>query len=145
MAAHAERERISFAAALRAVAAGQDIPLLSPRSRNAITAFVVLTDELRGKVAAGEEIAEVLEAVLERTGYRAELDASEDPQDGTRLDNLTELVTVAREFVTEAGSVVAVEDGGAEPGSLAAFLERVALVATLTRSRTTTVKGRVVW
>jgi DNA helicase II / ATP-dependent DNA helicase PcrA len=86
-------------------------------------------DELRGTVAAGEEIAEVLEAVLERTGYRAELDASEDPQDGSRLDNLTELVTVAREFVTEAGSVVPVEDGGVEPGSLAAFLERVALVA----------------
>jgi DNA helicase II / ATP-dependent DNA helicase PcrA len=135
VAAHAERERISFAAALRAVAAGEDIPLLSPRSRNAITAFVVLMDELRGAVAAGEEIAEVLEAVLERTGYRAELDASEDPQDGSRLDNLIELVTVAREFVTEAGSVVeagsavAVEDGGAEPGSLAAFLERVALVA----------------
>ncbi|MGH3866651.1 MAG: DNA helicase PcrA [Pseudonocardiaceae bacterium] len=129
VAAHAERERISFAAALRAVAAGQDIPLLSPRSRNAITTFVVLMDELRGTVAAGEEIAEVLEAVLERTGYRAELDASDDPQDGSRLDNLTELVTVAREFVTEAGSVVPVEDGGAEPGSLAAFLERVALVA----------------
>ena len=129
VAAHAERERISFAAALRAVAAGQEIPLLNPRSRNAITAFVALMDELRDKVTAGEGVAEVLEAVLERTGYRAELDASEDPQDCSRLDNLTELATVAREFVTEAGSVVPAEDGGAEPGSLAAFLERVALVA----------------
>jgi ATP-dependent DNA helicase UvrD/PcrA len=129
VAAHAEREQISFAAALRVAAAGQEIPLLNPRSRNAITAFVVLMDELREKVAAGEEVAVVLEAVLERTGYRAELDASEDPQDGSRLDNLTELVTVAREFVTEAGSAVPVEDGGAAPGSLAVFLERVALVA----------------
>ncbi len=129
LAAHAERERISFAAALRAAAAGQEIPLLNPRSRNAITAFVVLMDELREKVTAGAEIAEVLEAVLERTGYRAELDASEDPQDASRLDNLTELVTVAREFASEAGPMVPVEDGGAEPGSLAAFLERVALVA----------------
>ncbi|MGA9310410.1 MAG: 3'-5' exonuclease, partial [Pseudonocardiaceae bacterium] len=105
------------------------IPLLNPRSRNAITAFVVLTDELREKVAAGEEVAEVLEAVLERTGYRAELDASEDPQDGSRLDNLTELVTVAREFASEPAPITPVDDGGAEPGSLAAFLERVALVA----------------
>jgi DNA helicase-2/ATP-dependent DNA helicase PcrA len=129
VAAHAERERISFAAALRAAAAGQEILLLNPRSRNAITAFVVLMDELREKVAAGEEVAEVLEAVLERTRYRAELDASEDPQDGSRLDNLTELVTVAREIATEIGPVTPVEDGGAEPGSLAAFLERVALVA----------------
>ncbi|HWR47167.1 MAG TPA: DNA helicase PcrA [Pseudonocardiaceae bacterium] len=127
VAGHAERERISFAAALRAAAAGQEIPLLNPRSRNAITAFVGLMDELRDKVAAGEEVAEVLDAVLERTGYRAELDTSEDPQDGSRLDNLTELVTVAREFATEAGPVV--EDGGVEPGSLAAFLERVALVS----------------
>jgi DNA helicase-2/ATP-dependent DNA helicase PcrA len=129
VATYAERERISFAAALRAAAAGQDIPLLNPRSRNAITAFVVMMDELREKVVAGEEIADVLDAVLERTGYRAELDASEDPQDGSRLDNLTELVTVAREFASEDGPVVPVEDGGAEPGSLAAFLERVALVA----------------
>ncbi|MGH3610193.1 MAG: UvrD-helicase domain-containing protein, partial [Pseudonocardiaceae bacterium] len=127
LATYAEREQISFAAALRAAAAGQEIPLLNPRSRNAITAFVVLMDELREKVTAGEEVAEVLEAVLERTGYRAELDASEDPQDGSRLDNLTELVTVAREFVTEP--VALLEDGAAEPGSLAAFLERVALVA----------------
>ncbi|MGQ0775940.1 MAG: DNA helicase PcrA [Pseudonocardiales bacterium] len=125
---HAERERISFAAALRAAAAGQEIPLLSPRSRKAITAFVVLMDELREKLTAGAEVAEILEAVLERTGYRELLDASDDPQDGTRLDNLTELVTVAREFA-ETGPVVPVEDGGVEPGSLAAFLERVSLVA----------------
>jgi DNA helicase II / ATP-dependent DNA helicase PcrA len=129
VAAYAERERISFAAALRAAAAGQEIALLNPRSRNAITAFVVMMDELREKVTAGEGVAEVLEAVLERTDYRAELDASEDPQDASRLDNLTELVTVAREFATEAAPAIPVEDGGAEPGSLAAFLERVALVA----------------
>ncbi|MGH3930907.1 MAG: DNA helicase PcrA [Pseudonocardiaceae bacterium] len=125
---HAERERISFAAALRAAAAGQEIPLLSPRSRNAITAFMVLMDELREKLTAGAEVAEILEAVLERTGYRELLDASEDPQDASRLDNLTELVTVAREFA-ETPPMVPVQDGGVEPGSLAAFLERVSLVA----------------
>ncbi|MBV9143236.1 MAG: DNA helicase PcrA [Pseudonocardiales bacterium] len=125
---YAERERISFAAGLRAVASGQEIPQLSPRSRNAITAFVALMDELRDTAAHGE-VADVLEAVLERTGYRAELDVSDDPQDGSRLDNLTELVTVAREFAAEGGPVVPVEDDGPEPGSLAAFLERVALVS----------------
>ena len=129
LATYAERERISFAAALRAAAAGHDIPLLNPRSRNAITAFVVLLDELREKLSTDSDVSDVLDAVLERTGYRAELDASDDLQDGSRLDNLTELVTVAREFATEAGPATPVEDGGAEPGSLAAFLERVALVA----------------
>ena len=129
IATYAERERISFAGGLRAAADGQDIPLLNSRSRNAITAFVVLMDELRHKVASGAEVAEVLDAVLERTGYRAELDASEDPQDGSRLDNLAELVTVAREFASQVGPEIPVQDSGAEPGSLAAFLERVALVA----------------
>ncbi len=138
LAAHAEREQISFAAALRAAAAGQEISLLNPRSRNAITAFVVMMDELREKVTAGQGVAELLDAVLERTGYRAELDESDDPQDASRLENLTELMAVARESATGpvvpvedllAGSSMVTEDGGAEPGSLSAFLERVALVA----------------
>ncbi|MGI9062746.1 MAG: DNA helicase PcrA [Pseudonocardiaceae bacterium] len=132
VAAHAERERTTFAAALRAAAAGQDVPMLHVRSRAAITGFVALLDELRVRVDAGDEVAEVLEAVLARTGYRAELDASDDPQDASRVENLDELVTVAREFATEAAPVVPVAEdaeGVPEPGSLAAFLERVSLVA----------------
>jgi DNA helicase-2/ATP-dependent DNA helicase PcrA len=62
----------------------------------------------------------VLEAVLERTGYLAELARSADPQDESRLENLRELVAVAREF--EEGA----DAGGA---TLADFLERVSLVA----------------
>ncbi len=132
VAAQADRERTSFAAVLRAAAAGEDVPMLHVRSRAAITGFVALLDELRAKVDAGDEVAEVLEAVLERTGYRAELDASEDPQDASRVENLDELVTVAREFGTELAPVAPVADdaeGVPEPGSLAAFLERVSLVA----------------
>ena len=129
---YAERERISFDAALRA-AVEDKVPMLNPRSRNAIAGFVELVDDLRGLVTDGHEVAEILEAVLERTGYRAELEASEDPQDATRLDNLTELVTVAREFavepVPEADADTPADDGLVEPGSLAAFLERVSLVA----------------
>ncbi|MCA1672284.1 MAG: UvrD-helicase domain-containing protein, partial [Actinobacteria bacterium] len=131
IAEHAERERSSFGAALRAAAAGAEVPLLNPRSRNAITAFVTMMDELQERVAAGAEVADLLDAVLARTGYRAELEDSEDPQDASRLDNLTELATVAREFTQDmlAGSAGPAEDGAPEAGSLAAFLERVALVA----------------
>lgn len=138
LATYAERERISFAAALRAAAAGEDIPLLNPRSRNTVTGFVELLDELTEKIEQGD-VADLLVAVLERTGYRAELETSDDPQDATRLDNLNELVTVAREFAQDAGaaptedllggSSTVAEQGAPEPGSLAAFLERVALVA----------------
>ena len=55
-------------------------------------------DELGTLVEAGSSPATVLEAVLDRTGYAAELSGSSDPQDETRLENLQELVAVAREF-----------------------------------------------
>jgi DNA helicase II / ATP-dependent DNA helicase PcrA len=133
VATHADKERISFNAALRE-AVDDKVALLNPRSRNAIAGFVELVDDLRGLVTDGHEVADILEAVLERTGYRAELEASEDPQDATRVENLTELVTVAREFAHELPPVPEDdEDAAAEevvqPGSLAAFLERVSLVA----------------
>ncbi|MGO1054138.1 DNA helicase PcrA [Crossiella sp. CA198] len=140
LAAHAERERISFAAALREAAADR-IPLLNPRSQRAITGFVDLITELRGLVEVGQDVAEVLDTLLDKTGYRGELEASEDPQDASRLDNLTELVTVAREFVQlqvatpadgedEADTAPLPEDDGLPAqDSLAAFLERVSLVA----------------
>ncbi|ATE57352.1 MULTISPECIES: DNA helicase PcrA [Actinosynnema] len=134
VATYAERERVSFATALRAAVAGK-VPLLNPRSQRAISGFVELLDELRAGVERGDDVASVLEEVLDRTAYRAELEASDDPQDHTRVENLNELVTVAREF----GELSAVEPDGEpapEPdpgqpvaGSLDAFLERVSLVA----------------
>jgi DNA helicase-2/ATP-dependent DNA helicase PcrA len=74
--------------------------------------------------------------VLARSGYLAELEASDDPQDDTRVENLAELVAVAREFSDDpvAGPSVDPADpdatvaGTAAPG-LDDFLERVALVA----------------
>ncbi|WP_116112173.1 DNA helicase PcrA [Amycolatopsis ruanii] len=131
VATHAERERISFAAALRDAAAGR-VALLNPRSAKAIAGFVELLDGLIELVDGGAEVADVLEAVLERTGYRAELEESDDPQDASRVDNLTELITVAREFAEQAAEMapLAEDDAGVpEPGSLPAFLERVSLVA----------------
>ncbi|SHL40089.1 DNA helicase-2 / ATP-dependent DNA helicase PcrA [Pseudonocardia thermophila] len=142
VAAFADRERISFAAALRIAAEQPErIPGLATRSQRSIAAFVQLLDELREMVERGEETAEVLEAVYARTGYADELEASDDPQDGSRRENLAELVTVAREFAGDAAVAdLAVEPefdpnagepdpGVPAPGSLAAFLERVALVA----------------
>ncbi|OZM74956.1 DNA helicase PcrA [Amycolatopsis antarctica] len=137
IATYAERERISFAQALRAAVADK-VPMLNPRSRNAITGFVEILDGLNELVERGDEVAELTEAILARTGYRAALEESEDPQDATRLENLTELVTVAREFTefTEEMAAAApeardedVEAGSPAPGSLPAFLERVSLVA----------------
>ncbi|MFF0146754.1 DNA helicase-2/ATP-dependent DNA helicase PcrA [Amycolatopsis sulphurea] len=135
VATHAERERISFWAALRDAVDGK-VALLNPRSAKAITGFVTLLDDLRETTSSGAEVHDVLEAVLERTGYRAELEESDDPQDASRVENLTELVTVAREFAEFTAEVIqdenaelVVDDGVPAPGSLPAFLERVSLVA----------------
>jgi DNA helicase-2/ATP-dependent DNA helicase PcrA len=129
----AEKHRISFPAALRRAAEGE-VPGLATRSQRAIAGFVDLLDELRSRVVDGEPVAELLESVLARTGYAAELEESEDPQDESRRENLAELVTVAREFAGDAAAdpdatAAALEQGLPAPGSLAAFLERVALVA----------------
>jgi DNA helicase-2/ATP-dependent DNA helicase PcrA len=111
----AERDRTSFWNALRQVGPAHG---LQQRSVNAIAGFVRLVDTLRTLVEAGTGPATVLEAVLEQTGYLAELQASHDPQDESRVENLRELEAVAREF-----------EDAAPDGTLADFLEQVALVA----------------
>jgi DNA helicase-2/ATP-dependent DNA helicase PcrA len=90
----AERERIGFGEALQRIG---EIPGLAARSANSLTSFAELLSGLRSEVGFGMHPADLLTAVLERTGYRAELENSEDPQDGSRLENLDQLVSVLRE------------------------------------------------
>ncbi|MGV2973564.1 MULTISPECIES: DNA helicase PcrA [unclassified Mycobacterium] len=135
VAVHAENTGLNFNDALVAAAEGR-VPMLNTRAEKAIAGFVGLLDELRGMLDG--ELGELVEAVLDRTGYRAELESSNDPQDLARLDNLNELVSVAHEFSIDLANARALADeDGAEPvdedipdtGVLAAFLERVSLVA----------------
>ena len=116
----AERERIPFVAAL---GRPEDAPGIATRSVTAIKGFTTLLESL-GHVRDDEDagVADLLEAVLDRSGYVAELRESRDPQDETRVENLAELVAVAQEFDEarrETGEVIALED----------FLEQVSLVA----------------
>lgn len=120
------REKITFPQALRRV---DEAYGMAARSANAVKRFNVLMEELRTIVESGAGPATVLEAVLERTGYLAELQASTDPQDETRVENLQELAAVALEFEQDRG-VDAETPGTAVPGgTLSDFLEQVALVA----------------
>lgn len=132
VAVYAENTGSTFNDALQAAAEGR-VPMLNTRSEKAIASFVQLLDSLRGKL--DDELGDLVEAVLERTGYRRELEASSDPQDLARLDNLNELVSVAHEFSTDLANARAlaeqepVDEDIPDTGVLAQFLERVSLVA----------------
>ncbi|TKV58782.1 ATP-dependent DNA helicase PcrA [Nakamurella flava] len=119
VAVFAERERIGFGEALTRI---KDIPGLVTRSANSLQSFADLLTGLRAEVGFGMEPADLLTAVLDRTGYRAELENSDDPQDGSRLENLEQLVTVLRENTENllAGTSLgapAVPPGTREPAS----------------------------
>lgn len=136
VAVHAESTGENFNDALVAAAEGK-VPMLNTRSAKAIAGFTALLDELRGEL--DHELGDLVEAVLDRTGYRAELESSSDPQDLARLDNLNELVSVAHEFSTDLANARSLADGNPEGDPegedipdvsvLGAFLERVSLVA----------------
>ena len=162
VAVHSENTGRSFYESLIDAAAGK-VAMLNTRAIKQIGGFVDLieglrTDFLTAFGAAGEsdedvafidateegaDIGELVDAIVERTGYRGELEASNDPQDGARLDNLNELISVAQEFSRDAAELAEDEaaddddplesgrdtEGEPDPGSLAAFLERVSLVA----------------
>ncbi|WP_407110975.1 DNA helicase PcrA [Streptomyces sp. DSM 116494] len=113
-----QREGISFPQALKRV---DEAYGMAARSSNAVKRFNTLMEDLRTVVESGAGPATVLEAILERTGYLAELQASTDPQDETRIENLQELAAVALEFEQERGE--------GESVALSDFLEQVALVA----------------
>ncbi len=120
VAALAERDRISF---VQALGRPEDAPGIATRSVTAIKGFTALLESL-GRVRDDESagVADLLEAIVDRSGYLAELRASHDPQDETRIENLHELVAVAREFDdirAQTGEVNSLED----------FLEQVSLVA----------------
>ncbi|KCP78926.1 DNA helicase PcrA [Mycobacterium tuberculosis] len=129
VAVYAENTGVGFGDALVAAAQGK-VPMLNTRAEKAIAGFVEMFDELRGRL--DDDLGELVEAVLERTGYRRELEASTDPQELARLDNLNELVSVAHEFSTDRENAAALgpdDEDVPDTGVLADFLERVSLVA----------------
>ncbi|HYO86567.1 MAG TPA: DNA helicase PcrA [Dermatophilaceae bacterium] len=120
----AERDRISF---VQALATPEEAPGIAGRSVAAVKGFTGLLEALQTVHEGGSGVSGLLEAVLEQTGYLRDLQSSQDPQDETRIDNLAELVGVAREFDEEQAVEGAVADRSA--AALDAFLERVSLVA----------------
>ena len=131
LAAHAEQYGISFGQAI-SDAAGRARPQtpdgqitltppvagLATRTRTQVRRFDDILEGLRTQLREGAGVAELLDSALEASGYLAELRASDDPQDASRVENLAELHAVAEDFQQENPT-----------GTLAEFLERVSLVA----------------
>jgi len=107
--AYANAERVTFVEAMReAQAAG----LTGPAARG-VDSFVRLLDEVSAQVAdEGIGPGDLLQAVLDGSGYLAELEAEETVEAAGRLENVGELIGSAREFTR-----------------IDEFLEQVALVA----------------
>ena len=131
LAAHAEQYGISFGQAI-SDAAGRARPQtpdgqitltppvagLATRTRTQVRRFDDILEGLRTQLREGAGVAELLDSALDTSGYLAELRASDDPQDASRVENLAELHAVAEDFQQENPT-----------GTLVEFLERVSLVA----------------
>ena len=117
---------------------------LTPKVKKSLGAFYAWLTKLRNK--QGEmTIHEILERILEDTGYVTLLEAERTPEAQARLENIEEFYSVIENFVerTEAvetgqmpgagNSVPGLEMGETSPGAtpLSAFLDSIELVTDL--------------
>ena len=109
-----------------------DEPNLSTRARRQVKEFLALIDVLRAKAENGPKAA--VEAVLEDSGYLADLQVEQTIEALGRVENVRELVTVAEEYEIGAeGSMIGDEawDDLDGPRRLELFLESISLVADI--------------
>jgi DNA helicase-2/ATP-dependent DNA helicase PcrA len=140
VAAHAQAAGLTFRDALR----GGAVAGVSGKALGGIQELLEIMEEVAG--AADKGVAPTVEAVLEDTGYLAELESDRSLESESRIENLRELVGVCREFdealdagdVTGIAGIAGVDQGDAVepvvPTGLArvqAFLEAVGLVTDL--------------
>ena len=96
------------------------VPGLSPR-------FIAKLEEMSGVLfdlmaeVDTVPVEQLIEDVMNKTGYLEELHAERTPQSESRAENLKELSSVARDFLKDEG----------EEKTLARFLEHVALVSDI--------------
>ena len=121
---------IAYAATLgepvwEVAAAADRVPGLGRAAISALTRFMDTMAELRELARGGASVGELLEAVLTRSGYLETLEAERTFEAQGRIENLEELVGVAREFDSSAETA----PGGGDETGLDAFLAQIALVS----------------
>jgi DNA helicase-2/ATP-dependent DNA helicase PcrA len=113
---------ISFWQALLRVTEATAVP---NKAAHSIGTFTSMLTALSVLVEAKTKPSVIIEAVLEQSGLLTELEASTDPQDEVRVENLKELVSASMEYEERPFE----ELGEDEEISLSGFLEKVSLVA----------------
>ena len=101
-------------------AAEGEVPGLATAARKSLTRFMDTMRGLRERAEGGRPVAELLDELLDETGYRDALRAERTIEAQGRLENLDELITAARQF-----DINTPEDGG----TLGEFLQQTSLVA----------------
>lgn len=112
---YAEVNEISFYDALKQ---SKDIPTIGKASAK-IEPFVMFIQKMRSKLEF-ISVAQLLNEIIEETGYVRELEAEDTDEAMARIENIDELIS----------KVVAYEEGEENP-TLSGFLEEVALVADI--------------
>ncbi|HEX4185294.1 MAG TPA: UvrD-helicase domain-containing protein [Stellaceae bacterium] len=111
----ARAERLTLGEAARALTAGDQ---LRPAARNALAGFIAALDRWRAQ-AERVEHTDLVQSVLDESGYTAMWQADRSPDAAGRLENLKELVVAMAEFENLGGfleHVSLVMDNAAEAG-----------------------------
>jgi len=117
--AHAETMGIS---PWEAAAGADEVPTLGTAARRALERFMATMERLRERVESGAPVGDILEDVLRETGYRDALEAERTIEAQGRIENLEELVRVAREYDATAGAE-------SDTAGVAEFLQQIALLS----------------
>ena len=101
---------------MQAARRAEEISTLGQRAKGAVAAFVQVVDALNALAADGTGPAAMVEAAFTESGYLVELEAERTIEAMGRVENLKELVGVAREFESRQPD-----------GTVPDFLEQIAL------------------
>ena len=97
----------------------EDVPRLNARARHVLTDFAALIFDLLAEVET-LPLAQLVEKVLEATGYNDELTKENKPENEARLENLKEFISVAKDF-----------EASGETPDLENFLNHIALISDI--------------
>ena len=96
------------------------VTAIGAKAKIALSDLVRLLEHFM-EAAATDSVPDLITRVMKESGYVTELEQEGTPEAQSRVENLQELLTVAREFVVE----------GEEQDGLEAFLNQVALVSDI--------------